>query len=207
MTRQLHSFGNGRVDVYPFEYKHYQEMLRLCLVKRDKSEINCHEYYRWYRNYIMILLGTNIGARIETLLQMTPKHIKGSYVFIKEFKTNKIQKYRLNKRIYSIVMDYIEKYSINEHEYIFKTFEESFKPLTRQQAYNVIKELSDDIGIKYPVGCHSLRKSFGRFIYDKTHDIYLVMRLLGHSNPKITEQYICICDETIEKERENICYL
>lgn len=205
MKKKLHPFKNGRV--YPLELKHYKEMLRLCLVYRDKSKKNSHEYYRWYRNYIMILLGTNIGARIETLLQITPKHFNGRYAYIKEFKTNKIQKFKMNKEIYEIVMEFINTYSITEYEYLFKTYRESSKPLTRQQAYHIIKALGNEIGIKYPIGCHSLRKSFGRFHYDKTHNIYIVQRLLGHSSPKITEQYICVKDDSIEQIREKTSFL
>ena len=207
MTREFHTFGNGRVDVYPFEYKDYKELLRICLVKRDKSKKESHNYYRWYRNYVMIVLGTNVGARIETLLQLTPKHIEGGYAKIKEFKTNKTQKFKINKDVLKIINDYIDDNYITEHEYLFKTYRNTQKPLTRQQAYNVIEELSKEVGIKYSVGCHSLRKSFGRFIYDKKHDIYVVQRLLGHSSAKITEQYICVKDETIEQIREDSCFL
>lgn len=207
MPRQLRQYGNGRVDVFPFEYKHYQEMIRLCLVFRDSADPDSHDYFRWYRNYVLFVLGTNIGARIETLLQLTPKHMNGGKIRITEFKTGKTQRFDMNPDIYLIVEKYINDMKISENEYIFHTFRNTFKPLTRQQAYNIIQELKNKIGIKYEVGCHSLRKSFGRFIYDETKDIYLVQRLLQHSSPRITEQYICLNPETIDKIRKTKCFL
>lgn len=203
MSRVYHSYGEGRVDVYPFKLKDFEEMCRLCLVYRDKANPNSHNYMRWYRNYVMLILGCNTGCRIETLLQLTPKHIAGGCVRIKEFKTNKIQRYELNNKVNEIVVDYIEWLNVSNNEYIFHTFKNTTKPLTRMQSYKVIRQLGDKVGIKYNIGCHSLRKSYGRFTYDATHDIHLVQRMLGHSNPLITQQYICLEDNFVQKARGN----
>ena len=201
MSRVYHSYGEGRVDVYPFKLKDFEEMCRLCLVFRDKADPQSHEYMRWYRNYVMLILGCNTGCRIETLLQLTPKHIAGGCVRIKEFKTNKIQRYELNDKVNEIVVTYIEWLDVSSNEYIFHTYKNTIKPLTRMQSYRIIRQLGDKVGIKYNIGCHSLRKSYGRFTYDETHDIHLVQRMLGHSNPLITQQYICLEDNLVQKAR------
>ena len=176
-------------------------MCRLALIFRDRAKPDSHDYMRWYRNYVILILGCNTGCRIETLLQLTPKHIAGGRVRITEFKTEKIQRYDLNDKVFQIVDDYIKWLNISDREYIFKTFRHSNKPLTRVQAYKVIQQLGDAAGIKYSIGCHSLRKSYGRFTYDETHDIHLVQRMLGHSDPSITQQYICLEDEIVTKAR------
>ena len=201
--RIYHSYGQGQVDVYPFKLKDFNDMCRLCLVYRDKSLITSHNYMRWYRNYIMLVLGCNTGCRIETLMQLTPKHIAGGCVRITEYKTNKIQRYELNDKVNSVVQEYIKWLNVNENEYIFKTFTGGNKPMRRENAWKIIKQLADDVGVKYNVGTHSLRKSYGRFTYDITHDIHLVQRMLGHSNPLITQQYICLEDEKVTKARGN----
>ena len=176
-------------------------MCSLALVFRDRASPDSHDYMRWYRNYVILILGCNTGCRIETLLQLTPKHISGGRVRITEFKTEKIQRYELNEKVFKIVDDYIKWLDITDREYIFKTFKNSNKPLTRVQAYKVIQELGAKAGIRYSIGCHSLRKSYGRFTYDETHDIHLVQRMLGHSDPSITQQYICLEDEIVTKAR------
>lgn len=206
MARKLRSYGQGRVDVYPFKKEDFNEIVRVILVKRDKSLPGSSQWFQHYRNYIMMILGVNTGCRIETLLQLTPKHIGGGCVRIKEFKTNKVSRYELNNEVYEVVNKYISDLGIGEREYIFKSARASLKPLTRTQAYRIIKSLADEVGIKYAVGCHSLRKSYGRFTYDETHDIHLVQRMLKHSNPVITQNYICLEDPEVTKQRKKTNY-
>lgn len=200
-SRVYHSYGEGRVDVYPFKLDDFKEMCRLCLVKRDKASPESHDYMRWYRNYVMLILGCNTGCRIETLLQLRPKNIAGGFVRITEYKTNKTLKYQLNDKVMNVVSDYMEFLNITDKEYIFHTFKNTTKPMTREQAYRIIKSLGDEVGIKYNIGCHSLRKSYGRFTYDVTHDIHLVQRMLDHSSSMITQHYICLEDEVVTKAR------
>lgn len=211
MARIYHSYGNGRVDVVPFKLKDFNEMTKTCLIRRDKALKGSYDYMRWYRNYIILILGVNTGCRIETLLQLTPKHIAGGQVRIQEYKTDKIQRYELNDSLYKVVEEYINWLDIDEKEYIFRTHKRVNKPMTRENAYKIIKELADSVGIKYPVGCHSLRKSYGRFNYDDKnsdayHDIFKIQKMLGHSNPLITQAYICLEDENVRKARKKSAY-
>lgn len=202
MPRVIHSYGAGRVDVYPFKKEDFNMIIRILLIRMEKSKRGSNEYFRAYRNYVMFILGVNTGCRIETLLQLTPKHIDGGCVRIKEFKTNKVSRYELNKDVYAVVAKFIDYLGITSREYIFRKSPSCDKPLTRQQAYNIIKDVANEVGIKYAVGCHSLRKSYGRFVYDETRDIHLVQRLLNHSNPIITQNYICLEDREVTKRRK-----
>lgn len=206
IPRQLHNYGNGRVDVVPFKLPDFNNMTQLCIQKRDKYDPKSKQYMRWYRNYMMLILGCNTGCRIEVLLQLTPKHLKGNECRITEYKTNKTFRYELNSKVYAAVNRYINYLEIGDNDYIFKTDLNSDRPLSRIQAYRIIQGLAKTVGIKYNVGCHSLRKSFGRFIYDETHDIHIVQKLLGHSNPLITQQYICIEEGIVSKRRKKAAY-
>ena len=65
-----------------------------------------------------------------------------------------------------------------------------------------LKQAAKQVGIKYPICTHSLRKSFCRWRYDEAEDkgdvLVKLMDLLGHSSVKITKRYICISEEEIE---------
>lgn len=204
MARVLHSYGQGRVDVFPFTQKDYNEIVRLCLVKRDKYKKGSLNYYRWYRNYMMMILGCNTGCRIEVLLQLTPKHLLGGRGRIQEYKTEKIQRVDLNSKLTKAVEEYLDYLGIGDREYIFRSSKNTDKPLTRVAAYQIIKKLAAEAGVKYAVGCHSLRKSYGRFAYDATHDLLMVQRMLGHSNPMITQQYICLEEDKVSKFKSSL---
>lgn len=201
MTRTLHNYGNGRVDVFPFKKSDFDIMLRICLSIRDHSSKESENYYKWYRNYMILIMGVNTGCRIEVLLQLTPKHIKGGMCRITEFKTGKIMRFELSSEVQKAIDAHINAFEIGENEYLFRSFRHKTRPLTRVRAYKIIVTLASQAGVKYAVGCHSLRKSFGRWIYDETHDIHLVQKMLGHSHPLITQQYICLEENLVNKQR------
>ncbi|MFV0550501.1 MAG: tyrosine-type recombinase/integrase [Anaerorhabdus sp.] len=208
VPRHIRYHKGGQQDVFPIKLKDFNMMTRLCLVKRDaaREKGDLKGEHRWWRNYIILITGANTGHRIERLLQFTPRNIEGGSLAIEEFKTGKKLKYEINDSLLNELDEFIEFYNISKNEFIFKTYSNSIKPLTRQQAYNFIKILADEVGIKYPVGAHSLRKSFGRFVYDEKHDIYVVQRLLGHENPYDTMRYICLEDNVVEKQRKKAAF-
>ena len=65
-----------------------------------------------------------------------------------------------------------------------------------------IKNMTKEVGIKYNLNTHSLRKSFCRWRYDEAEDkgdvLVKLMNLLGHSSVKVTMHYICITEEETE---------
>ena len=180
-------------------------MVRCCLNHRDKHAPESWKYRVWYRNYILLILGVNTGNRIETLIELTPRDIAGGQYTCKEMKTGKVQQFTMNQDIYAIVSEYIERYAIQPNGYIFES-RQGLKgyPITRQQAWRVIKQLADEAGIKYPVACHSLRKSYGRWYWDETHDLLTTQKLLMHESAAETMLYIMLEPSDIQEVRESI---
>ena len=111
----------------------------------------------------------------------------------------------MNQDIYAIVSEYIERYAIQPNGYIFES-RQGLKgyPITRQQAWRVIKQLADEAVIKYPVACHSLRKSYGRWYWDETHDLLTTQKLLMHESAAETMLYIMLEPSDIQEVRESI---
>jgi integrase/recombinase XerC len=56
-----------------------------------------------------------------------------------------------------------------------------------------------DAGINRPVTVHSLRHTFATRLYEKTGDLYLVQRALGHRNITTTEVYARVSDERLRR--------
>lgn len=63
-------------------------------------------------------------------------------------------------------------------------------PFEDRAARGLITRLGRVAGISNSVASHDLRATFATEVYDKTRDIVLVQRLLGHSSSKQTELYI-----------------
>ena len=197
--------STGQQVVKYIKREDYAEMSRLALVHRDRCPKNSEEYYRYYRDYVLMLMGVNCGNRIETIIEWMPSDLAGRAVTATESKTGKRMQYELNADVYSKLKAFIDFYDIGPHEFIFRKTRNSKDAITRQTAWMRIKALAKEAGISYNVGAHSLRKSYARWIYDETHDIHLVSRLLQHDDEKTTRTYIGLADTEVDLYREGIC--
>lgn len=198
---------HGQEYVKPITKEDFAEMVRLCLIHRDAAPVGSATYWKWYRNYIILIVGVNTGNRIETILEQTPRDYSGYRFTSTEHKTGKLQQYDLNEDVYKIVKKYIDYCGFTTNQFMFPPKLGSKDALTRQRCWRMIKDLAKEAGIEYEVGCHSLRKSYGRWIYDDTHDLLLVQSLLGHNSAETTMRYICLEANEIEKIRTTIRHI
>ena len=127
-------------------------------------------------------------------------------MYIRENKTRKEQYWELNPKLYKDVMDYISRNNLYEGEYLFPSRKGNNKPITSNNAWKRIKGYANELGIKYIVGCHSLRKCFARTFYEKTKDIITLQKMLNHSSPQVTMLYICWNDEDQLKARQDFYF-
>lgn len=178
------------------------------------------------RDYILFKLGINCGLRISDILSFKVKDVRNQTHFIlKEQKTGKSQKIKINPTLKKELNDYIkdmddEDWLIPSQKYRKKitiTIKEkddngktrsvkkiinnssNNSPLERMQAWRILNEAAKQAGIKEPIGCHSLRKTFGYWMYIHTNkDITIVQKFLNHSSPQITLRYIGITQEDLD---------
>ncbi|WP_071128344.1 site-specific tyrosine recombinase XerD [Varibaculum massiliense] len=61
--------------------------------------------------------------------------------------------------------------------------------LSRQSAWNIIREAAEKAGIKTPISPHSLRHSFATHMLEGGADVRVVQELLGHVNVTTTQIY------------------
>ena len=88
---------------------------------------------------------------------------------------------------------------ITEDEIIF--------PITERTVQKYLAKVADHLGYEN-IGTHSFRKYYATDIYNSNdHDIVLVQNLLQHSSAAITQRYIGITSEKIEKAIEEHVHL
>ena len=153
-----------------------------------------------YRDYLLFTIGINTGFRISDLLRLKVKDVKNrTHIEIEEKKTGKYKKQVIN----SMKKD-IDKYisTMNEEEYLFKSQKGYNKPISRVQAYRVIKKAAKKIGIK-KIGTHTLRKTFGYHHYKRNKDVAMLQKLFNHSSPSITLDYIGITQDEQDESLRN----
>lgn len=183
----------GRKTVRPFEQHDINNMLVICKKLRNQAEEDGNEEqrYLWDRNYMILVIGMNLAFRIEDILQLKVDNFKNGAVYTREFKTNKEQSFELHPSLWKDIQSYINRNDLIDGEYLFKSRKGVNKPITRQRAWQVIKQLAEDVKVSYPVGCHSLRKYFGRQYYEQTGDIIGLKEMFNHSSERVTLLYIC----------------
>lgn len=148
-------------------------------------------------NYgLLIICGINLGLRVDDLLHLTFKHLKQKEFTIVEGKTGKERTLQINDNIHS-ALSYFEddlKYQRNGH------------PFTSQKGSIYSVQHVNRLIKKYfrgkDISSHSLRKSFGRRVWEnnnKTDEALLYLsEIFNHQSPAITRKYLGIRAEEIK---------
>lgn len=195
----------GRKTVRPFKKQDLNSMIVICKKNKNaaEEEENKEQVYLWDRNYMILHLGRNLAFRIEDLLQLKTDNLKNGGIYTREFKTGKEQAFELHPSLRKDLEDYINRNKLVEGEYLFKSRKGTNIPITRQRAWQIIKELSDEVKVSYVVGCHSLRKYFAREYYEQTGDLIGLKEMLNHSSETVTLRYICWEEDDKNIKRKN----
>lgn len=195
----------GRKTVRPFKKQDLNSMIVICKkkIKAAEEAEDKEQMFLWDRNYMILHLGRNLAFRIEDLLQLKVNNFKNGGIYTREFKTGKEQSFELHPSLRKDLEDYINRNGLVDGEYLFKSRKGTNKPITRQRAWQIIKQLANQIKISYVVGCHSLRKHFAREYYEQTGDLIGLKEMLNHSSETVTLRYICWEEEDKNIKRKN----
>jgi len=178
---------------------------------KEKIELMCNILLKYGsdRNYMLFFFGINTGLRISDMLKTKKEHIfkrphkKGQYVFreffeLREKKTRKLKKFRLNAPLKRKLLWYCGKYEMVHGDYLFWSQKRKSRfPISRVQAYRILKEAAITCKID-GFGTQSMRKTCGYFAYQKSKDLVAVMNMLNHTNPDVTLRYIGVRQDKID---------
>lgn len=169
--------------------------------KGDIEKLKNYFYERMeYRNYALVTVGLNTALRISDILHMKWKDVYNeekqdfySHVYLKEQKTQKSTIILLNASVKKALLLYKENLkNYHTESYIFCGRKNSGKPISRVQAFRIIKDAVDELGLEEHISCHSLRKTFGYQAWREGTEPALLMTIFNHSSYSITKRYLCI---------------
>ena len=181
---------------------------------RDRQELqNFSTYYKDekpnLRNYALVVLGLNTALRISDLLHLRWNALYDfgklwfrDHLLIKEQKTGKRNRIAINKKAREAIQMYFNERNPAEDEFIFSKRTNPYKPLSRSQAYRIIKDDANHTTSEEAVSCHSLRKTFGYFAWQEGVQPALLMDVFNHSSYAITKRYL-----GIEQDEKDLVYL
>ncbi len=174
---------------------------------RDKELINDIAGYLKLKNSrdaLLFLFGIYSGLRVSDIIKLRVRDVRGKdRVVVKETKTGKDKFLKINHALRKEIAVYVK--DMKDYEVLFKSKRGINKPISRQQAYNIINSAGKHFGMER-IGTHTMRKTFGYHIYQQTKDITLVQQLLNHSSPEITMAYIGLTQKTMEDAVDSLDY-
>jgi len=153
------------------------------------------------RDLFLFEFGTNIGLRIMDMVEFQVKEVRGKdEVAIRERKTGKEKFIPISPWLKRRISEYTK--GMAPTDYLFPSRQRDKhgrpKPITRERAYHILKEAADHFNLDR-IGCHSMRKTYGYFFYEKHKDIALLMYIFNHSTEAITMRYIGKNQESFRK--------
>lgn len=135
--------------------------------KNKIEEMKTELKKRGLRDYMFFLTGINTGLRISDIIKLkvcdvinedrTPK----SHITIIEQKTGKRKKFKVNGTLAREFTEYTKNMKMTD--YLFQSQKGINKPITRIQAYRILNEVAEKIGLD-EIGTHTLRKTFRIFL-------------------------------------------
>ncbi|MET3683658.1 integrase [Alkalibacillus flavidus] len=141
------------------------------------------------RDRLLFTLGCSLGLRISDLLRLKVGDIQGQReLVIREEKTKKARRIPISAKVDEQVVA-LDKPA---DAYIFssrkRNADGSERPITRQQAYTILKRAAERAGIDARIGGHTLRKTFGLMHYQNGVNVTRIMRMLNHASPRIKKR-------------------
>ncbi len=152
------------------------------------------------RNYALIIFGLNTALRISDILKTTWDMVYNfenqryrDHLYLREQKTGKNTVIPLNHAVTHTLESLRNASSGGQKDnFLFTSHKNQKKPISRCQAYRIIKKAAVDTQLPEPISCHSLRKTFGYHAWKNGTPPALIMEIFNHSPYQITKRYLCI---------------
>lgn len=152
------------------------------------------------RNYILFMVGLFTALRISDILRIRVENVKKDYLNIRELKTGKFRRVYLHPDLRRALRDFIA--DKEPHEFLIKSREGGNHPISRAMAYKILNDVAKEVGLD-SIGTHSMRKTFGYWVYKDTKDVAALQKLFNHSNPEETLRYIGIEQDSVDSLIKN----
>ena len=145
-----------------------------------------------------LILEANLGLRISDIVQLRLRDIvkdgERYRLSITEQKTGKARTFTVPLALYQFIRCYCLDHDISADALIF--------PVTTRAVQKQLKLVCDYLGI-FGISTHSFRKFYATEIYkNSNYNIALVQQLLQHSSASVTQRYIGIQQQEIERAIE-----
>ena len=183
-------------------------------IKKTRDLENIKNYYKDIRpsprNELLIIMGLNTALRISDILALRWQEVYDfeqrdykDHINIVEQKTGKTTQIYINNNVLEALHSYKsylkqKKYVVNRESFLFAHSNKNV-PISRVQAFRLIKKAADYYDISGVISCHSLRKTFGYHAWKQGASPVLLVTVYNHSSYQVTKRYLGIEQDDKDK--------
>ena len=154
--------------------------------------------------YLLLVIGFNTGLRISDIIGLRVGDIRGrEYIVTIEGKTDKERRVLVRRDVGKRIDELLagrdpDEYALQSRQCAPGTGER--RPISRQRAYAIVKEIAARAGYQDHVGCHTMRKTYAWSLFDASdRNITLVQKALNHESQAATMHYLGLDQRDIDE--------
>lgn len=215
--RRSNKIAGVSSEVYPFTTHEEIKAMIDVFNKHIEEAVTPTQKQIAARNKMLFLIGINLGIRASDLCGLRYSFFINNDGTFKEFytlqpkktrKTGKFVKLYFNNVVKKAITDYTNEYPVQDmDEYLFKS-RKGNSSITEHTLWDVVSKAAIEAGIERNIGSHSLRKTFGRFVFhnaeDKNKALVILQTIFNHSSPAVTSRYIGLTDDEVSDVFNNL---
>jgi len=163
------------------------------------------------RMFLLFEVGIRLGLRVGDMVQLKVGDLRGQklYTYLPQKQAHKKSAQKITISIDAQLRKILKARcgDMADGDWLFpsrtRTPNKETKHISRQTALADIKQIQQLTHCPIPLGCHSLRKTFGYQYYQKNHDIAILQEWFYHESPATTLIYIGVTADNFTKMTDN----